>query len=294
MSGPFLVMPFASSVQSSEFPGEPDLDDAQILWDPPEDMEPDVPGDAAHSDDAGLEGHPTRTTFLRSRLDEARRVFEREAAAAAATSPAPQTAQWKFIIKQFAPTMRALGSKALVLPAEARLKRDARESANKPPLDRGGDQPAQGDGFPCEARLGERDARGDANKPEFDRQPARAWANHPSAAPLAGPGAKLFAERLRHAATLGASDRACACDCSERLGRRSKQELLREIAWTGASDLPPALLRDGYTKLGLIAILCAAQCQDRAASGGSSKRSTGRGARHAPPRRDPLRGTRLD
>lgn len=286
MTGRFVLMPFAPSVQSSEFAGAPEPADAQVLWDPPEDLEPDAPGDAAHSDDEGPAWPPTRAAFLRSRVDQARRLLVEEAATASAGSAAPQTAHWQFIIKQFAPGLREMGSKALALPSEARLERDARGNANKPKLDRGSEGPVIPDAGLAGARLGERDARGGATNPWLDRQAAQARPQKPDSLPQLGRGPKAFAQRLRRAAILGERDRVC--DCKERFERCTKQELLREIAWTGASDLPPGMLRDSYTKVGLIAILCAAGCRARESTGGaSSSRSAGRGARNVPPRRGP-------
>jgi len=251
-------------MQSSAFPGAPDPDDFEIVFDPPKDLEPDAEGDAAQSDDAGPAEPPTRAAFLRNRVSEARRLLALEAAfTPPSPPPAPGLTQWQYIVEQFAPKVAATGSAALVLPSEA--------------------------------RLGGRDAWVGATKPKLDRQAARA-ADPQQAGPVpkAGARARAFAELLRRAAFHGDADHACVRNCEVRLGKMTKEQLRREIAWRGASEIPDRMLRDSFTKVGLVALLCSAQCDGSAKSEAASKRSAGSGARHAPPRQGPPPPTRSD
>lgn len=231
MTERFAVMPFSLEVMPSATPAGPE-DDDEILFEPPEDLEPDASGDAAHADDAGPAEAPTRAALRRHRVKEALQSLQAEGPVA----PEVRALDWRLVVQ------------AKVLGA---------------PLPAGHSSTAVVD-----ARLDERDARGEANKPELDRPKGSEGAVPPKAfASVWGeqePPRMTRRAPLPSWASLGIdpADPACLCKCRGRWAKSSKEQLIHAVLREQASGIPERLLRENYTKLGLRALLCGALCGD--------------------------------
>lgn len=233
----FQTLPLANALQASQSLPEPTgaelSDEIQLVDDPDDGLALPEPDDASASDlpDDDAAWAPTPSALLRHKLANAR----------------------KGLLDAEERLSRAIANDEHSLPPEeARLaSRDARESANKQPLDRG--RQAEND-----AAIAAGLAQGPMPRKQKDDAAPTSWA--------------WWARQAWEARR--------AQEGKRRLERLTKDELVRQIVALRATQIPEEMLWRSYTKQGLIALLAGYLGQPSVETGSASKPLSGAAGAH--------------
>ena len=240
-------------------------------------LELDDQNDAAWADDEGPAEPPTRAALLRARLRDALRWTGKEEARIAA----PLRSFGDLVRASLAKVERGGWIPYSSLLAGARLAaRDAPGEANKTAPDRR----SRSDDGPAvtllEARIYERTMPGetarDITTPDSKTLSAIATGLGPWAKPRRHKPLDRSIPTWAAFALDAASD-DCVCKCKAKLSRRTKAQLIQEIERLGATRIAKETLWSSFSRVGLVALLCGALCEQPGEDGpGKSKSGTGR------------------